>query len=86
MRGDGLGAGYDNWRLASPPEYEGCEDCPCDDPEQAEQVWNDEGEMRQCTHPDACGCDQCDCHCHLEPDFDPPEKDDWYDDGYMGAA
>ena len=75
--------GYDSWRTAGPPEYFGCEDCPCEEPDAPEGI-SASGEI--CTHPDVCGCDQCECSCHLEPDFDPPEKDDWYDDGYMGPV
>ena len=56
-----LGPGYDNWRLASPPEYDGCEDCVCGDHENPLQV-DDAGD--ECHHPDACGCDQCHCACH----------------------
>ena len=83
---DGLGAGYDNWRLASPPEREWCDYCPCGEAESPEQVWLDGDDRIACNHSDVCGCDQCDCSCHAERDFDPPEPDDWYDDGYMGPV
>ena len=59
-----LGPGYDNWRLASPPEYDGCEDCPCGEAESPKQVWLDDVYWIKCHHPDVCGCDQCDCACH----------------------
>ena len=57
--------GYDSWRTAGPPEYFGCDDCPCDGPDEPEGI-NASGEI--CTHPDVCGCDQCECSCHVEDD------------------
>ena len=56
---------YDKWRLASPPEHRVCEDCPCEEPDAPEGI-SASGEI--CTHPDVCGCDQCECSCHVEDD------------------
>ena len=45
--------------------YEGCEGCPCDEPETPEGI-SASGEI--CSHPDVCGCDQCECECHIIDD------------------
>lgn len=57
--------GYDSWRTAGPLEYFECEDCPCEEPDAPEGI-RASGEI--CTHPDVCGCDQCECSCHNADD------------------
>jgi|GEM_PF-3138323 len=41
--------------------------CPCESFEQPEPL-NSDGEI--CPHPDVCGCDDCECSCHVEQDDD----------------
>lgn len=45
--------------------YEGCEECPCEEPDAPESI-SASGDI--CIHPDVCGCDQCECSCHVEDD------------------
>ena len=81
---DGLGANYDQWRLAGPPDDEGCQDCPCEEVDDPRPVWQHEnGEWLECTHKVACGCDGCECRCHYadEPDVDIDDDDFDYDAG-----
>ena len=44
-----------------------CDNCWCSDPKEPLQI--DPESLNPCWHPDACGCDGCDCECHRE----------WYD-------
>jgi hypothetical protein len=62
-----------------------CENCPCEEVEDPRPIWQHEnGELLECTHKVACGCDGCECVCHRtdEPDGDIDTDDNFdYDAG-----
>ena len=75
---------YDKWRLASPPEHRVCEECPCEEPDEPEGI-SASGEI--CTHPDVCGCNECQCDCHNIDDGsaayeDMLDRQSWEADNY----